>query len=62
MAVMIQRKRVLIISVDHEADIESMHLLRRQILDQINEGVLVLPPWCTGTVTDLDIGGGEWDE
>ena len=56
MAMIIQRKRVLIISVDHEADVESMALLRRQILDQINEGVLVLPPWCTGTVADIDIG------
>lgn len=48
-------KRVLIISVDREVPIEDLCLLRRQAMDQIKEGLLVLPPYCTGTVTDLDI-------
>ena len=55
-------KRVLIISVDHEVPEENMELIRRQIIDQVNEGIVFLPPWITGTVTDLDICGGEWDE
>lgn len=55
-------KRVLIISVDHEVPEENMELIRRQVIDQVNEGIVLLPPWLTGTVTDLDICGGEWDE
>lgn len=55
-------KRVLIISVDHEVPEENMELIRRQVIDQVNEGVVVLPHWLTGTVTDLDICGGEKDE
>ena len=55
-------KRVLIVSVDHECPVENMVGFRRTLLDHINEGVVVLPPWCTGTVTDLDICGGEKDE
>lgn len=55
-------KRVLIISVDHEVPEENMELIRRQVIDQVNEGIVLLPPWLTGTVTDLDICGGEKDE
>lgn len=55
-------KRVLIISVDHEVPEENMELIRRQVIAQVNEGIVLLPPWLTGTVTDLDICGGEWDE
>lgn len=47
------RKTVLIVSVDREVAVESIHRLREQIIDQINEGILVLPSWCTGTVTIL---------
>lgn len=56
------RKRVLIISVDREFPVENIELLRRQAMEQIEEGILVLPSYCTGTVTDLDICGGEKDE
>ena len=52
---MINRKTVLIVSVDREVPVESIHRLREQIIDQINEGILVLPSWCTGTVTNLDL-------
>ena len=52
---MINRKTVLIVSVDREVPVENIHRLREQIIDQINEGILVLPPWCTGTVTNLDL-------
>lgn len=48
-------KRVLIISVDREFPVENIILLRRQVMEQIEEGILVLPSYCTGTVTDLDI-------
>lgn len=56
------KKRVLIISVDREFPVENIALLRRQAMEQIEEGVLVLPSYCLGTVTDLDICGGEEDE
>jgi len=49
------RKTVLIVSVDREVPVENIHRLREQIIDQINEGILVLPSWCTGTVTNLDL-------
>lgn len=52
---MINRKTVLIVSVDREVPVENIHRLREQIIDQINEGILVLPSWCTGTVADLDL-------
>ena len=55
-------KRVLIILVDREFPVENIALLRRQVMEQIEEGVLVLPSYCIGTVTDLDICGGEKDE
>lgn len=48
-------KRVLIISVDRDVPVENMEIFRRQVIDQVNEGIVVLPPWVTGTVTDLDI-------
>lgn len=49
------RKTVLIVSVDREVAVENIHRLREQIIDQINEGVLVIPPWCTATVANLDL-------
>ena len=49
------RKRVLIISVDREFPVENIALLRRQAMEQIEEGVLVLPSYCLGTGTDLDV-------
>ena len=52
---MINRKTVLIVSIDREVPVENIHRLREQIIDQINEGILVLPSWCTGTVTNLDL-------
>ena len=52
---MINRKTVLIVSVDREVPVENIHRLREQIIDQINEGILVLPSWCIGTVADLDL-------
>ena len=52
---MINRKTVLIVSVDREVPVENIHRLREQIIDQINEGILVLPSWCTGIVTNLDL-------
>ena len=52
---MINRKTVLIVSIDREVPVENIHRLREQIIDQVNEGVLVIPPWCTGTVTNLDL-------
>lgn len=48
-------KTVLIVSVDREVPVENIHRLREQIIDQINEGILVLPSWCTGIVTNLDL-------
>ena len=50
-----KRKRVLIISVDRQLATENMEFIRRQVMEQINEGVVVLPPWLIGTVIDLDI-------
>ena len=44
---MINRKTVLIVSVDREVPVENIHRLREQIIDQINEGILVLPSFCT---------------
>ena len=57
-----KRKRVLIVSVDRHLPMENLELIRKQVIEQVNEGVVVLPPWLTGTVTDLDICGGEKDE
>ena len=48
-------KRVLIISVDREFPVENIAFLRRQVMEQIKEGVLMLPSYCLGTVTDLYI-------
>ena len=50
-----KRKRVLIVSIDRHLPMENLELIRRQVIDQVNEGVVVLPHWLTGTVTDLDI-------
>lgn len=52
---MINRKTVLIVSCDHNMPAENLNDIRNMIIDQINEGILVLPSWCTGTVTDLDL-------
>lgn len=57
-----KRKRVLIVSIDRHLPMENWELIRRQVMEQVNEGVVVLPHWLTGTVTDLDICGGEQDE
>lgn len=57
-----KRKRVLIVSVDRHLPMENFELIRRKVMKQVNEGVVVLPPWLIGTVTDLDICGGEKDE
>ena len=57
-----KRKRVLIVSIDRHRPMENLELIRRQVIEQVNEGVVVLPHWLTGTVTDLDICGGEKDE
>ena len=48
-------KRVLIISVDRELPVENIAFLRRQVMKQIEEGVLILPSYCLGIVTDLYI-------
>jgi len=56
------RKRVLIVSIDRNLPTENMEPIRRYIIEQVNEGVVVLPHWMTGTVTSLDICGGEKDE
>ena len=50
-----KRKRVLIVSIDRHLPVENLELIRRQVMEQVNEGVVVLPSWLTGTVTDLDI-------
>ena len=52
---MINRKTVLIVSVDRELPVEDIYGLREQIIDQIDEGILVLPSWCTATVANLDL-------
>ena len=52
---MINRKTVLIVSVDCEVPVENINDIRSMIIDQINEGVLVIPPWCTATVANLDL-------
>lgn len=57
-----KRKRVLIVSIDRHLPMENLELIRRQVMEQIEEGVLVLPSYCIGTVTDLDICGGEKNE
>ena len=52
---MISNKTVLIISFEHNIPAEDLTGIRAMIMDQINEGVLVLPPWMTGTVANLDL-------
>lgn len=54
-----KRKRVLIISVDRQLATENMEFIRRQVMEQVNEGVLVIPPWCTATVANLDVPAPE---
>ena len=48
-------KTVLIVSCDHNMPAENLNDIRSMIIDQINEGVLVIPPWCTATVANLDL-------
>ena len=48
-------KTVLIVSCDHNMPAENLNDIRSMIIDQINEGVLVIPPWCTATVANLDV-------
>ena len=52
---MINRKTVLIVACDHNMPAENLKEIRSIIIDQINEGVLVIPPWCTATVANLDL-------
>ena len=52
-------KTVLIVSCDHNMPAENLNDIRSMIIDQINEGVLVIPPWCTATVANLDVSAPE---
>ena len=52
---MINRKTVLIVACDHNMPAENLKEIRSIIIDQINEGVLVIPSWCTATVANLDL-------
>lgn len=52
---MINRKTVLIVACDHNMPAQNVKDIRNMIIDQINEGVLVIPPWCTATVANLDL-------
>ena len=55
---MLNRKRCLIVQLDDKVigtTAENMEDIRKGIIRDLYEGLLVLPPWCTATVADIDI-------
>ena len=50
----IRRRNVLIVTVHEPLDAHDMRQVREEIIAQLREGVVVIPPWRTAIVADID--------